>query len=567
MVAGDQSGALRRLRGFAAQMSGDLPASISDFEAVVADHPEDWETWNNLGNARLNSGDTDGAVLAFRRAAELNPAAAPTRLNLARALRDSNKLDEAKSVLRAMTFDFPSDANPLIDLYHILRATGRYDAETEAEDALASASDRDPANVELLLELGAHRRGNRNFAKAEGAYRRVLDLEPANGEAFVGLAHILEHYRPSDLEDLAAEAEKAKVDADQLSLIKAFVARRTKDYDQGLAALSTIPNDFEAPIRWDLAGQMYDALGRYEEAFEAFSRMNQAHVADQTEPLRRAAELRDALRIQLDCTTAKWRDGWRASPLIAARPAPVFLAGFPRSGTTLLDTMLMGHPDVEVMEEPPIFRHLDAEFGGFDALADLDDGAVRRMQERYFEIARDHAELRDGSLLVDKSPLYLQRVPQILRLFPDARFILALRHPADAVLSCFVSNFRLNSSMSNFLELDTAGQFYDLTFRMWERANSVFQMTVHTVVYEQMIEDPEASLRPVIEGLGLHWDPGVIDHQQTARARGVIPTASYAQVTQPLYRKSAGRWQHYRKHLEPILPMLEPWIEKFGYEL
>ncbi len=287
----------------------------------------------------------------------------------------------------------------------------------------------------------------------------------------------------------------------------------------------------------------------------------------ETEPLRRAAEVRDALRGQLDRTTPEWRRSWRASPVSAARPSPVFLAGFPRSGTTLLDTMLMGHPGVEVMEEPPIFRHLDVEFGGFDALADLDDGAVRRMQERYFEIARDHAELRDGLLLVDKSPLYLQRVPQILRLFPDARFILALRHPADAVLSCFVSNFRLNSSMSNFLELDTAGQFYDLTFTMWEQARTVFDMPVQTVVYEQMIDDPAGSLRPVIEGLGLDWDPGVVDHEQTARNRGVITTASYAQVTQPLYRKSAGRWRHYRKHLEPILPMLEPWIEKFGYEL
>jgi hypothetical protein len=92
-------------------------------------------------------------------------------------------------------------------------------------------------------------------------------------------------------------------------------------------------------------------------------------------------------------------------------------------------------------------------------------------------------------------------------------------------------------------------------------------MPVHTVVYEQMIEDPEASLRPVIKGLGLQWDADVIDHERTARARGVIPTASYAQVTQPLYKKSAGRWQNYRKHLEPVLPVLEPWIEKFGYEL
>jgi hypothetical protein len=176
-------------------------------------------------------------------------------------------------------------------------------------------------------------------------------------------------------------------------------------------------------------------------------------------------------------------------------------------------------------------------------------------------------ELREGSLLVDKSPLYLQRLPQIYRLFPDARFILALRHPADVLLSCFMSNFRLNSSMSNFLQLDSAAEFYDLTFAMWEKSLGLFPVDVHTVVYERLIEDPEAQLKPVVEALELEWRPDMIEHQRAAQSRGIITTASYAQVTEPLYRRSVGRWQHYRKHLEPILPMLQPWIEKLGYEI
>ena len=130
-----------------------------------------------------------------------------------------------------------------------------------------------------------------------------------------------------------------------------------------------------------------------------------------------------------------------------------------------------------------------------------------------------------------------------------------------------MSNFRLNSSMSNFLRLDTAAEFYDLTFKMWETSLALFPVEVHTVVYERMIEDPESALKPVIEGLGLKWNAQIIDHERTAKERGVITTASYAQVTEPLYRGAAGRWQHYRKHLEPMLPILQPWIEKFGYEI
>lgn len=564
MVVSDASGTLLRLRGFAAQMSGDLPAAIRDFENVVSAHPSDWETWNNLGNAKLDAGDAPGAVAALGRAATLNPGVAPTRLNLARVLRDTGDLAGAESELRAMVSAFPDDNNPLIDLYHVLRALGR---DEEATEVIGRASEREPANVELLLELGAQHLRTLDFAKAEPTYRKVLDLEPANGDAFLGLVQVLEHHRPADLPDLAAQAERAGVEAHRLNLVRAFSARRSKDYEQGLAALASVPDDIEPAIRWHVAGQLYDAVGRYDDAFEAFTRMNQANAADESEPLRRAAEVRDALHCQLVRTTPEWRNSWKAPAITAARASPVFLAGFPRSGTTLLDTMLMGHPDIEVMEEPPILRHLDLEFGGSDAIAELNEGQVRQAQKRYFELAANHVPLREGTLLVDKSPLYLQRIPQILRLFPDARFILALRHPADVLLSCFMSNFRLNSSMSNFLELDTAAQFYDLTWRMWEEGRALFDMPVQAVVYEKMIEDPESSLRPVVEALGLEWHSDMIDHEKVAKTRGVITTASYAQVTEPLYRKAAGRWLHYRKHLEPVLPTLRPWIEKFGYGL
>ena len=501
----------------------------------------------------------------FAEQAELNPLAAPTRLNLGRVLRNSGDLEEAEAVLRSMATDFPRDAKPLIDLYHVLRALGRHESETEL--VLEQAAEREPDNVDVLLELGGQQIRIFEFAKAERTYRSVLALQPSSGKAFFGLALVLEHLRPDDLAGVAAQAERVADDEDRLNLIRAFAARRAKKYDDGLKALARIPEDLKSATRWHLVGQMYDGLGEYDDAFEAFTRMNEANANDESEPIRRAFELRDLIRSETASMTAQWKDGWAAPPLASERPAPVFLAGFPRSGTTLLDTMLMGHPDVEVMEEPPILRRLELEFGGFDALAGFDETTVRRAQERYFELAAEHVTLRPGSLLVDKSPLYLQRVAQICRLFPDARFILALRHPADVVLSCFMSNFRLNSSMTNFLRLDTAAEFYDLTFKMWETSLALFPVEVHTVVYERMIEDPESALKPVIEELGLKWNAQIIDHERTAKERGVITTASYAQVTEPLYRGAAGRWQRYRKHLEPVLPTLQPWIEKFGYEI
>ena len=228
---------------------------------------------------------------------------------------------------------------------------------------------------------------------------------------------------------------------------------------------------------------------------------------------------------------------------------------------------MMGHPDTVVMEERPVISRLEQEVGGFDAIAKLDERAIRNAQQRYFEIAAEYVDVTAGPQLVDKAPLLLNQAAFIHRLFPQSPFLLALRHPADVLLSCFVSNFNLNSAMANFLSLDTAAEFYDLTFRTWENARAILPLTVHTVIYERMVEDPSAVLRPIVEALGLEWHEDMLDHTKTAAERGLITTASYAQVTEPIYRRSVGRWQNYRKHLEPVLPVLAPWAQKFGYTI
>jgi hypothetical protein len=173
--------------------------------------------------------------------------------------------------------------------------------------------------------------------------------------------------------------------------------------------------------------------------------------------------------------------------------------------------------------------------------------------------------LAPGKLLVDKNPLSMNLLPIIYRLFPDARLVLALRHPCDVVFSCYAANFKLNDAMPNFLRLDSAAVLYDLSFTYFEKAGALFGLPVHQVVYERVVADREHELRALLDFLGLEWSDAVLDHQETARRRGRIKTASYAQVGQPLYTQAAGRWTNFRKHLEPVLPVLEPWVTRFGY--
>jgi tetratricopeptide (TPR) repeat protein len=515
---------------------------------------------------RRQSGDADGGVAALRRACEINPRSAPARLNLAMALFAAGQLDDAKSELNRMAEEFPSDSKPLRELHGILKAEGR---DEEALEPIVEAVRRDPDDVELLLGLASHQLALLDNAEAEKSYREVVRRDSANALANLGLAVVFELTNRGDaLVELVGDAESRGVEPDVLNFIRAFGFRRSKQFDEGLASLAKVRGDLEEARRLQLLGQLSEGAGKYDEAWEAFVGMNRIQSLHPSEPLERASAYREHLRRQTEVLSDEWFSRWKREEAEASRPSPTFLVGFPRSGTTLLDTLLMGHPDIEVLEEEGTLAAASAELPS--DLADLPTATAKQIgtaRERYFEVARESVPLAPDKLLIDKNPLSMNALPVIRRLFPDAKIILALRHPCDVVLSCFVTNFRLNDGMSNFLQLDTAAELYDLSFRNFSKASGMLGLPVHRLVYEDLIEGPETALRNLVTFLDVPWRGEMLDHEATAKARGRIKTASYAQVVEPIYRRSVGRWEHYREHMAPVLPELAPWVEEFGYSL
>jgi tetratricopeptide (TPR) repeat protein len=439
--------------------------------------------------------------------------------------------------------------------------------EDDATEPLQRAVERDPTNVELILGLAAHLLARQQHAAAEEMYRRVLTIEPTNPIAYLGIATVFDLMnRLEDLTALVGEAEQAGIGSAGLSFIRAYDHRRAKRYSEGLEELLKVPDELETARRQQLLGHLLDGAGDYDGAFAAFERMNEIMRQDPSQPDARGSAYRALIRDQRDTLTRAWVDSWSIVPR-DDRTSPVFLVGFPRSGTTLLDTMLMGHPAVEVLEEEPMLSVALQELGGFHAVAGAPAVKLEAARDVYFQAAQSLTPLRSGNLLIDKNPLAMNELPLMLRLFPDARIILALRHPCDVVLSCFVTNFKLNNGMASFLQLKSAAELYDLSFSYFERACELLKPPVHQIAYESVVEDRDRELRPLFEFLGLEWDHRVLDHQSTARNRGHIKTASYAQVVEPIYTRSSGRWRNYRKHLEPVFPILEPWVRKFGYEI
>ncbi|HEY0627244.1 MAG TPA: sulfotransferase [Allosphingosinicella sp.] len=559
----DNSLRLARFRAYAALTLEDFNTAVQAYEYVVQNEPGDMDSWNNLGNAKASLGDTSGAIEALRRAVALDPRAAPTRFNLAQALSAEGRIDEAAALLRTLSDELPDDPTALAELHLLLKRSGQTEA---AIKVLEEACRRPRGDASLLIRLGHERWDRLEEEEATLAFEEAIRREPSNGAAHVGLAIIYEHSnRPGALTDLLSAARNHSIDEGPLNFIEALKHRRAKRFKEGLDALRQVPDDLEPERQAHLLGQFYDGLEQSAEAFSAFTRMNQLLTEDPTNPLQRARKLRDKLRDERAKLTSDWVGTWTEEVQDRDRPSPVFLVGFPRSGTTLLDTMLMGHPDVEVLEEKPTLSVVEETIGEFSDLADLGSDDVTVARHRYFQEAAKYIQLRPDALLIDKSPLFLNKVPLIYRLFPDACIIFALRHPCDVLLSCYMSNFRLNSAMSNFLRLEDAAEFYDLTMDYWENARSLFPIEVNEIFYERVVAEPEAELRPLIDWLGLEWKPELLDHQRTATTRGMITTASYAQVTEPLYQRSIGRWVRYREQLAPILPKLDKWAVKFGY--
>ena len=561
----DKTLRLTRLRGHLLQKEGQHLGAADAYQRVVERDPNDWVSWNNLGNAMTGLKRFEESAQALAQAAKLVPDSPPVQLNYAGALIDSGKLKEAEAQLRLAAESFSTDPKPLLELYTLYRRMGR---EDEAYAALKEALQRAPNNADILSNFAHESSVRSQFADAEDACERAIAVDPQMPQPYVSLASLFERTNRENLLDpLHDRATRAGVGDRAISYIRALQLKRTKKFDEAWTELQFVGDTIMPARRFQLEGQLQDLRGHHEEAFAAFSEANRLWSDDATQPLLRAAQYRLMVDETTAALTAEWRRGWTPADAPFDRPPPIFLVGFPRSGTTLLDTMLMGHSRTLVLEEEPYLTETETEIGRFYALPSLDRAAVAAARRSYFErIAADHP-LRDDTVVVDKHPLHLNKVATIERLFPAAKYILALRHPCDVVLSCFITSFRINNAMSNFLDLRTTAELYDQTFTHWEKARATLDVPVMDVVYERLIADPGRELGSLFEWLGLEFEASVLQHQSTAANRGHIKTASYAQVIEPIYTRSTGRWRRYQRHLEPIFPIIAPWVEKFGYSL
>ena len=227
---------------------------------------------------------------------------------------------------------------------------------------------------------------------------------------------------------------------------------------------------------------------------------------------------------------------------------------------------------IEVIEEKSSVKKLVNSLSkltnkSFQNMNDIKEENINEIRKAYFDDLFSYTNQEDKQkIYIDKLPLNIIYIAEILRIFPNAKFIISLRHPCDCVLSCFMQNFKLNDSMSNFLDLKDTAVTYNLIMNLLKIYKLKFNFNFYEIKYEKLILNLDDQIKDLLNFLELKWDDSILEYQKTAISRDRIFTPSYDQVIKPLYLKSSGRWVKYKNKLSKVYPILEPWIKELKYE-
>lgn len=555
-----------RVRAHALRAKEDWQGASEHYRELTAADAADFESWHGLGTSLLGLNDAEAAIMPLREAARLRPTIANHWSALSRALSITGDFTGGlQAAQQALTLAAASPAAQL----ELARALIGLERPDEALIALGLAQQDAGNEPALLNDIAGLQSQLKAFGPAEATFRAALAMRPDLAQALVGLAKLYERTnRMVELREAIAAADRLGLPIAKTALFRARLLGSEGRLEEALTAARASPEDSDAgrAERSQAVGQLAERLGDTSAAFAAFAEANRL-MATTIGDSREAEQFLVTLDRVHDLLTPRWYARWRRPIEPGSRASPLFIFGFPRSGTTLIDTMLIGHPDTLVLEEEAVIQHTSDQLVSVDRLADPAPGEVDRLRDYYFaKVARLAPDLGER-LLVDKEPLGLINAPMLHRLFPDARYIFMERHPCDVVLSCFMISSRLNMNVAHFFDLASTARVYDRVMHYWERCRAVLPLRVETVRYEHLVAATERELRRVAGFAGLRWDERMLDHESNAAARSFIGSPSYAQVTEPIYTRSSGRWVRYREQMKPVLPILQPWIEKMGYDL
>lgn len=521
------------------QQQGRVAAAEALIRRVVALNPNNFWATNELTLLLINKGALAEAEIHARNAIRIAPQNAQAHNLMGLVLTEGNR--------------------PLIGEYHYRKV-------------LELAEGEEPIT---LANLAWNLKNQGRIEEARALYEHSMALKPGVLQTVLGYAKMEEADRKFGRAlELLDEAERLLPGNPSVQLTRATVLARLKRTEEALAILHE-PEDGRlrlGPSEMSEKGRLLDQLGRYDEAFACFAAGKQRalDMGGRTYMADAAVDL--AARLKGFFTERRMKT-LPVAELRPGMPQPVFIVGFPRSGTTLIEQTLTVHPRIAAGDELPYLnditqimpRLLASPLTYPEALAELWMGDQRdglnELRDYYLNRAAKSGIFKPGAdFFTDKMPLNETNLGLIALLFPQSPVIHVIRHPLDVLLSVYSNH--LTHGFCCAAQMESIARHYNLVADLVAHYRRNVNMRYLPVRYEDMVVDQEANVRKILDFIGVAFDPRCLNFEQNTR---YARTASYAQVTEKLYGRSRYRYRPYLKHLAPVLESLQPVIEQLGY--
>lgn len=519
---------------------GQAGAALPHFLHALKQEPDATEIHNSLGNAYTTLGNLVEAEASYRKAIKLNGNLVAPWYNLASVALSTNRLEEAETCYRRAIELNPIHRDAHLNLGNLLRDKNPELGMEITRKALAI----DPNYHLAHNNLGNFLRDADRLDEAAESYRRAVEISPRFTLGWLNLGTVLNHLGQTE-ESLAAlrraiELDPAKGDP----YFQLAVTQKLKPDDPAVAAMRRLYDNPETPDEERMfvafaLGRVCDENKLYDEAFaywQTGNRLKNARIRFDI-----GVEERIVAKIKRQFTPASLR---LIPPSNVTDDTPIFVVGMIRSGTTLMEHILASHPQVVGADENTWFPDVAATLKNYHPceLTRVGEAYIKKLRERFGP---------GPQFIVDKLVGNWLHVGLIHLALPNAKIICMRRNPYDSCLSAYSSLFV--SFHEYCYDMQNVAKFYSLFRDLMDHWNAVLPGKVLEQRYEGIIEDPENSVRKVLEFCNLPFDEGCLNFHRTERR---VKTASTQQVREKLHSRSVGRWRNYEKHLAPWRPIL-----------
>lgn len=526
------------------------PVRVFDADALrdviargLAAYPEDLDLQCDAAEAYLATGHPERADQLLRAVLQEQPHHVRAHIGLGHLARRRHQLDLAEYHFRQAFYNQQFTPRVLNELGSVLSALGR---KEEAEHYFRIALAQAPGDPPTLLSWCRMEESRGDLARA----RRLLGM-----------------------------TKDSNPDDASVRITEAVLHRREGNYKQSMQMLDGIdPEKLDLPgrVAWDFERcATLDRMGLYDQAFESAARANAVKENDLGCRYDVDRHATDAGKLKKSFAAARFKSLSKGEPVTDNEEQPVFICGFTRSGTSMVEQILSAHSSINGGDELPFIYDLAANARQvlnadnpfpdclFDAPGPHQPAPLQALRQRYLARLRLTSILEPGvRRFTDKMPMNELHLGLIHGLFPEAKIIHVVRHPLDSVLSTFFTDATHGGNCS--YNLTATARHYRMLLDMTEHYRKKLGIKLLRVRYEDIVQDIRKETRRMLEFLGEDLEEACLDFHLNPR---FSRTASYAQVTEPLYSSSVYRYRHYMKHLEPVIPELEPAAKLLRYKM